>query len=819
MKSNISFFLLLILIGLQPLTSTAQNHKLWGKVIDSKTKKSLAFVNITTQNGQYGCSTDIDGKFQLNIPNNVDSLQLSYVGYKKRNYAISSKKKYLFEMQAQSYLLSEFEIRPGDNPAHRIIKNVVANRDINDPKKLKSYSFTSYDKMIITADIDRSIMVDSAAYENDSLQKISDFIADKDILLMENVVEKKYLAPDRTNEKVVASRVSGLKDPLIVFVVSQVQSTSFYDEIIHVVNKNYINPISKGSLNKYFFHIEDTSYSAEGDTIYSISYQPYANTNFDGLQGVLSISTKKWAIVNVRAKPVDTQEQDIDIEIQQLYDFIDGHWFPIQLNTNIIFNNMNLSSNTEAAKLVGIGKSYYKNIHLNPELVKREFTYLEIELDPNAGHREEDYWKQYRLDSLSKRDQRTYAFMDSVGEAENFDRAVKQAETLLTGKIPWGKFEIPLDKFAGYNNYEGFWGGAGIRTNKRLSTKWNMGIYGAYAFRAKKAKYGIDATILLYKPYALSIYAAYSNDFQEAADVSYYNNLHNVLSPDQFKDYFISRANYTDRKEAYIRFRSLRYMHASIGLRVDEKEASYDYYFQTENQIIPENIFHFTALRIGLRYAYKERYFDNSRMLLSMGSNYPIIWFNYTLGLKNFLDGGYNYQRFDIQIRESFYTKYLGETSISLNGGFIIGDIPYSNLYRGQGSYGLFTIYAPNSFGSMSANEFLSDRYISAYFSHNFGSLLFRGEKFKPEFVVISNIGFGWLSHPESHHQINFKTMDLGYYESGLLINNILNLYLYQIGIGATYRYGPYSNRLFEDNISVKLSLTIPFKPTFKAVE
>ena len=819
-KIQYFFFLIFIFSRMFVLPIIAQNKTVRGVIIDKDTKETLAFVNVLSKDGVYGTSTDIDGKFKFNIPSNVNSLQLSYVGYEKKTIDISTKKaKYIFKMKKHAYLLTELEITPGDNPAHRIIKNVIQYRDTNNPEKLLSYSYTSYDKMLITLDIDNTEITDSILYTNDSIEQLSTFIKDKDILLMENIVEKKFLAPSRSHEKVIASKVSGLKDPLIVFVVSQIQSTSFYDEIIHMVNKNYINPISKGSFNKYFFHIEDTTYSPEGDSIFSISYQPYSDKNFDGLKGVLNISTKKWAIVNVRAEPADIDREGFSIEIQQLYDYIEGHWFPVQLNTNLIFNNMSAASDAEKATFIGIGKSYHKNIELNPELVKREFSYIEVELDPNAGYRKAEYWDEYRGDTLSTRDKRTYEYMDSIGEAQNFDKTIKQAETILTGKIPWGRFDIPLDKFVGYNNYEGLWIGAGARTNKRLSTKWDIGVYAGYAFRAEKVKYGIDGNLELFKPWALSLYANYSRDFIEAAGINFYDNQQNVLSPDNFKDYFISRSNYTDSKEIALRFRTMRYMHTSIGIGMDSKEAAYAYYFQSSSMPNPASDFNFTELRIGLRYAYKEKFFDNSRMLLSMGTNYPIVWFNYIQGFKGFLGGDYNYQRFDLKIQKSFYTKYLGETSITLTGGVILGDIPYSNLYRGQGSNGAITMYAPNSFGSMGSAEFLSDRYVSAYFSHNFGNLLYQGENFKPELVLITNIGFGWLSHPESHYNIEFKTMDLGYFESGFLINRLINMKIYNIGIGATYRYGPYSNRLIEDNLSIKISLSFPFKPSLTPVE
>lgn len=820
---NFLLFFVLLTISLISTNSQAQNKTIKGIIIDEDTKEELAFVNVLSADGQYGTSSDIDGIFQINIPSHFNQLRLSYVGYEKKIVDISnSKKKHIFSLKSKAYDLTELEINPGDNPAHRIIKNVIQYRDTNNPEKLLSYSYTSYDRMVITVDIDelkKTNLRDTINPENDTISRLRSFIKDKDILLMENIVEKKFLAPSKSHEKVIGSKVSGLQDPLIVFVVSQIQSTSFYDEIIHMVNKNYINPISKGSLSKYFFQLEDTTYSAAGDTIFAISYQPYSNKNFDGLKGVLNISTNKWAIKNVRAEPTKADELGFSIEIQQLYDFIDGHWFPVQLNTNLLFNSMMASSDSEKTKFIGIGKSYHKNIQLNPDLVKREFSYIEIELDPNAGDLKTEYWNEYRGDTLSARDKRTYEFMDSIGKAENFDRIIKQAETILTGKIPWGKFDIPLNKFMGYNSYEGYWLGAGLRTNKRLSTIWDIGIHGAYAFHAKEAKYGIDANLMLYKPWSANIYANYSRDFLEAAGVDFYQENLTVLSPESFKDYFIARANYTDRKEIAFQFRTLKYMNVSLGLSHDIKQASYSYYFQTKNMKDPDNTFTFSTFNVGIRYAFKEKFFDNSRMLLSMGSKYPIIWANYSQGINGFLGGEYAFHRFDLKIKKSFYTKYLGETSIQINGGLILGDIPYSNLYRGQGTYGLVGIFAPGSFGSMSASEFLSNRYVSTFLSHNFGSLLYQGKKIKPELILLTNIGFGWLTQQDSHHQIDYSTMDLGYYESGFIIDKLINLKLYYLGLGATYRYGAYSHPHFQDNISIKINLSFPFKPSFTPMD
>ncbi len=109
-------------------------------------------------------------------------------------------------------------------------------------------------------------------------------------------------------------------------------------------------------------------------------------------------------------------------------------------------------------------------------------------------------------------------------------------------------------------------------------------------------------------------------------------------------------------------------------------------------------------------------------------------------------------------------------------------------------------------------NEFLSNRYAFLFYAHNFGKLLWRPKKFSPEFVVATNIGFGDLDHSEYHKGVSFKTMEKGYFESGLLINNLLNMSgIYTIGLGAFYRYGAYNLPDMADNFAYKVTLVFPF--------
>lgn len=249
--------------------------------------------------------------------------------------------------------------------------------------------------------------------------------------------------------------------------------------------------------------IEDTTYTPNFDTLFIISFKQRDNTNFEGLKGVLTINSNGWAIQNVIAEPSVTND-GISMVIQQKYEFIDDkYWFPVQLNTDIIFNNVSI----EGFSPKGQGKSYLKDIVLNPDMVKRDFKRETIGFDLLAGERDEVFWNIYRNDSLSERDLKTYSFIDSIGEKANLDRKVKTLKALIDNRLPVGFMDINLSKLIHYNQHEGLYLGLGLLTNQKFSETISIGGFWGYGLHDKRAKYGGDVTLLLnrYKDTKLKI--------------------------------------------------------------------------------------------------------------------------------------------------------------------------------------------------------------------------------------------------------------------------------------------------------------------------
>jgi hypothetical protein len=830
--------MLLVLMLTSLICQAQDNFNVSGRVIDSRTRESLAFVNIVINSSNTGGTTDIDGKFNLRSPKPIQSLTLSYVGYEPIMVNPVSRTKDLLVMMTRKDIdLGEVEILPGINPAHQIIRNAIDSRDKNDPEKVSTFSYTAYDKTVFTVDMDTTIKNDFSALVDTSVMPVNGLsvgfsvkpdsadaginsqdstnnfieklVSEQYLFLMENVTKRKFMAPDKNFNKVIATKMSGFKDPILVFLSTQIQSFSFYKPFISIMMKDYINPIGSGSFSKYFFKIEDTTYTAH-DTVFIISFRPRKGTNFDGMKGLVAINSHNWAIQNVTAEPYPNTGGFM-IRIHQLYELIDGvQWFPVQLNTDVAFNNMRIGK----YKAVGSGRSYIRDIVLNPELVRREFNHLDVEVDKEATARSETFWNQYRIDSLSRKDRQTYKVLDSVGEANNFDKMAKTLQTLLTGRIPWGPIDIDINRFINYNPYEGLVLGAGIHTNDRLADWFKIGGFYQYAFGATTSKYGGDVSFLVNRRHDVTISASGFYDLVESGGLSYPSDYESILSGN-FRQLMIKKLDRTESYNFSLGFRALKYVLFNVGIsRNFKKSTTYDLATTEGNATVLENQFMFTTLTAGFKWAYGEKFIQTVNNKISLGTKYPVVWLEYTRGLKDILGGEYDYDRVDLKVRKTFNIKYLGKLTVQVNGGYVDQPIPACNLYYAPASYRQFTLYAPYSFGTMRMNEFLSNKYASLYIYHDFGYLLFKGKKwFHPEFALSQNIGFGWLDNPDKYDYITNKPrqMDLGYYESGLLVNNLINLKLYTVGIGAFYRWGPYSFDNVGDNFAYKISLLFPF--------
>ena len=260
MKYFFTYFLFLF------FAFAANSQTIKGRVIDVKSNQGLPFVSVQIKNTQVGTLTDIDGKFTLDISASPNAeIQITYLGYFPQTIAIGSfpdLEKISIKLKPQAFSLQEISVLAKENPAHRIIKMATKNRPINNPEKMHSFTYNSYTKFFVTADIKANI--DSVSTKDTTQTAADKFFKNQHLLLIESVTQREFLKPDKNHETILASRVSGLKNSPFALLATQLQSFSFYTNFVTVLDEKYLNPLSEGSTHKYFFLLEDTLYSGQG---------------------------------------------------------------------------------------------------------------------------------------------------------------------------------------------------------------------------------------------------------------------------------------------------------------------------------------------------------------------------------------------------------------------------------------------------------------------------------------------------------------------------------------------------------------------------
>ena len=795
-------FILTILLFVFSISINAQN-RINGIVVDDKTNERLAFVNIViNDDGTLGTTSDIDGKFSITTKKEINNLTFSFVGYEKEKVEIKKDQdEIIVKMKPQNVQLSEIVIDASNNPANRVIDSVLKYRDSNNPKNLDSYYYKIYDNMVFTIDT-------TGLHPNDVMY--NEF-QDKDLMAMETVSEQLFKKPNKSQKNIIANKVSGIDSPMFVYIIENIQSIGFQEDLITINEKQYINPISNGSKKKYIFVLESTLKTDSNDSIFVISFKPYRNTNFNALSGTMTINSDKWAIQNIKAEP-SKQDAMFNIDIQQLYEKVNGYWFPKQLNTNISFNMLDVYT------MMGIGKSYITEIEINKDLDRSNFSNADYVISDKAGD-SDDVIKAYRYEELSgERLDATYKFVDSIFAAENInmDKIAGIMTNLMYDEIPIKSINLTVGDIMDYNIGNGYMLGLGFRTNERLSKIFSVGAFGNYWFKAKEFNYGgnLDFNLLTSKDMKLKFHAAH--EFERLGNYGFNEENNNILTQSNYKHFYIKATSLNNIVSAEYSTHFNKHLKGFVRFEVADKEVF------NNSQILSfsdSQFYRLSTLDLGLRIAFGEKFIKTSQGLSVEGNANPVIWLSYQKNLKGVFGSPYNFDKIEFQFQGKKEFKYLGETSITAQAGYIHGVAPITELFNIEGSGAdRFDVYSPESFNTMQPDEFFCDRFAALYFSHNFKNLLFDFKKFHPEIIVVTNVAWGDLKTQSIGNAVTQRLGDSatwglndlkkGYYESGLIVDNIIRMLYIKIGFGAFYRYGPYSYEEVWDNFVFKINMT-----------
>ena len=810
-------FLFLVFFTLSADILFGQTHTLSGKITDERNHQPLAFVNVVINGGQQGIISDIDGRYSITANEPIQKIRFSSIGYEPKEIVLQpNQKKCSVALTPMTFELGEVTVEAGENPAHRIIDSLMAHRKANNPNSLESYRYNIYDKMVFTVDSSSfgQALANDTAMEMTSLHLFDSIMKKSDLMVMETASEVLFMSPDRKLQHVLGTKVAGMKEPTFMYLVNSMQSVSFYDETVNITGIEYVNPISRGSKTRYFFTLESVHPIGLGDSLYVISFHPMRGSTFDGLRGTMTINSDGWALQSVKASP-NEQGGIFTADIQQLYQKVDGQWFPKQLNTNLKFPSMVVSMDGGDFPMAAIGKSYLSDIEINPDISKRQFSDIEIKVDPDAAFRDETFWNEHRIDSLTERVKATYILVDSLTQGTDiFDRVLGMTDKLMNeSALPIGCINLDLSRIINISAGRGLYFGLGGRTNDRLSRWFSLNGSFGYWTRLKDWDYGGGLKLNLNRQRQMELSFQYSRRSEPMGEFGgmLEKETNSELSTSNYKYTFYE--NIRTRRNRFDLSFSTRFAHhfkAYLNLSTSQKHYNQQFYHIPTDSLTEGR---FTVAELKLRFAYKEKFLSTPQGIRSLGTLYPIVWVSYQQAFPNIFGSEYEYDRFKFEASKNFYTPYLGVTKVLVQAGYATESCPVMETFNILGTYEPFGLYSPGSFSTMRLDEFFCDRFVALYLSHNFSGMLWKtnSEWFNPELSIITNIGWGDMKRAEAYPDKNFKTMEKGYFESGIVIDGLMTTPLTKVGAGVFYRYGPYSLPNIWDNFAWKWSAIIDF--------
>ncbi len=808
-------------------------YQVHGIIKDVETKKALPFATITTEK-KVTTIADVDGKFNLISVTAPEILTISYVGYESKTISLVEIKSFLTLYLSPKIDALKEVIIPNSNTANAIITKVIQQKANNNPqKKLQSFQFKSYNKLVVTANPDSIIgKIDTVfvnAVSKDKIVKIdsSDYkfkkLIDKQHLFLTEKVSQFQFEKPLLKETILGTKMAGFKEPVYEFLGFSLQSFSIYDDQYELFETKYKSPIANNALQRYRFKILDTTFVDNRKVV--VVYFKNKN-NAKGLEGLLYIDQENYAI----AKAIMRIRGVLDITGIHEFSYLPEEkvWFPTRKNfkivkgkskeqTTILGGRIAFSAEDDEtnSKKAASDFTYLSSemhvfdLKVNPPLsIKKSF--IAIDVKENANNQNNAFWKSNRIDSLDRRSERTYLVLDSLVTKRKIEKKIRLGRKIINGYLPVGCFDFDLRYLLTYNNYEGFRFGIGGITNELFSKKIRVEGYTAYGLKDETIKYNIGSAFRIGNASSSWIGAAYTDDVREIASTNFATDKRTFRFYDS-RPFNISTFYNHKTWRAYLETKIIPKSESIWQLSHSEIRPLFNYTFAYEGKLYNE--FAFTTALLSIQWNPNSDFMQTPTGRIEFEKRFPKFSLQYTKSLPGVWGNHFVFDKIDIRIE--YEKKYLNDqkSTFLVQAGSVFGAAPITHLYSvspnnltAENIIEQIKLSGKNSFETMYYNEFFSSEYVMFQLKHGFKRLtVFRN--IKPSIVLVTRMAWGDMQHPERHLGIVYKTLDRGFFESGIELNQIYKGF----GLGGFYRYGPNQLPRFEDNLAIKVSFIFDF--------
>jgi hypothetical protein len=717
-----------------------------GRVIEKGKPEPLPFVSIHFKGTQSGTTTDFDGYFKMRTTASVDSIIVSYVGYKTKRIRIQrgTAQKITIELEPNAHEFNEVVIKPGVNPALRIIRNAQRNREKYDQSQLQSFEYDCYSKVDVSMNNVSEEMKNNPVFRPlrslfDTAHQMKNEDGKYILPLVVTEVHSRYYThnnPDLNKEIIIASNQKGFGINQGSYVADLLGASTlqfnFNQNWIRILGKDFISPIATGSNTYYIYTLLD-SMEIDGMKCYKIKLNLRREEDL-GFLGTIWITDSTFALKQLHLEISPTANINFIDRLKILQEMIPtdaGPWLPSK--TRMIFDVAQLTKNSSGF----IAKMYraHNNVVVNKPKPAAFFD-VTIDKEDQLTEAGDAYWDTVRTEPFSSVEKQMISMIDSVQNIPVVKTYIDIVRIVTEGFYRRGKIDYgPYVFFIGYNEVERLRFRVGFRTNFFFSKRWTYQGYVAYGTNDGRFKYGVGAEYLVSRRKWTSV-SLYHKDDYDILGITDINN--NQLQRNNAASNVFAAINLGARMARINRSIEYRFNFMS-QLR---RDWSYRFgltrsYFQPMGNFAfaylknpdlpetPENVseeFNTTSAIGELRWAYKENMVvRNNRRIRLARSRWPELTFTYVQGIKGLLGGEFDYQKTQLNITHHVTTGFLGNADYSITVGKIFGQLPYPILQVPRGNAIFF--YNDINYSLMNLYEFVANEYTEFIYVQHFEGL------------------------------------------------------------------------------------------------
>jgi hypothetical protein len=204
----------------------------------------------------------------------------------------------------------------------------------------------------------------------------------------------------------------------------------------------------------------------------------------------------------------------------------------------------------------------------------------------------------------------------------------------------------------------------------------------------------------------------------------------------------------------------------------------------------------------------KVKYIGEKR--ISTGSKWPTIRAKAAFSIPSIYQSTLHYQRYAMDIYQTIPIRGTGNFTYLVSIGHLVGEVPLYLSFVAPGTGGEWNLSVANTFETVKPSSFYNTSIASNFMRFSFKKIKTGVKWTSPQVNLHHAIGLGTFDQ-KSEHNFNFQSFSKGYFEGGVLINNLLNISTTGLGIGCFYNYGAYSSANALANFMFKFGLTSNF--------